>query len=49
MQILCLWFYQAAECTLVSKLLEKMCKSLLQGAEATEAALDVRLILHRHF
>ena len=31
----------------MSKLLEKMCKSLRQGAEATEAALDVRRISFR--
>jgi len=40
---LCLWFYQAEECTTVSKLLEKICASYSKGAEATDDALNVRL------
>ena len=41
-QILCLWFWQAEECTRVAKLLEKICASYSKGAEATDDALNVR-------
>ena len=47
-QILCLWFYQAEECTTVSKLLEKICASYSKGAEATDDALNVRVLTLAH-